>query len=204
MKCVSCGNDFVANRSYQRCCSRRCGRLNRYAKNPQKYRDKCKRLRLANPELYRERSRAHDVRRKDKRSAELYVERRTYPWLTLFRSAKTRAKALGIPFSITKEMLRELWTGQCELTGVEFKIGNGRGGSTIYSPNLDKIIPSLGYVPGNVRFILKAVNFFKQDGTDEQMYEIAEALLKKRNSPSPAVTINTSARLARLLIGSHS
>jgi hypothetical protein len=187
--CATCGSPFEMNRSYHRFCSKACGRQGRYAANPDKYREKNRRLRLKNIEVYREKNRRRDLARKDRRSAELYKNRRLYPWIPLFRSAKARAAASGLPFSLTKEWLKNRWTGRCELTGIEFVIGEGIGGSTIYSPTIDKIIPALGYAPTNCRIVLKAVNLLKLNGTDEQMYAIAEALLANKGNMSPSPTV---------------
>lgn len=51
-----------------------------------------------------------------------------------------------------------------------------------FSPSIDRIVPALGYTPENCRFILWAVNAFKHDGTDDDMYRVAEALIAARKS----------------------
>lgn len=40
------------------------------------------------------------------------------------------------------------------------------------SPSLDKIIPSLGYVPGNVRIISARANLLKNDATVDELRAI--------------------------------
>jgi hypothetical protein len=45
---------------------------------------------------------------------------------------------------------------------------------------MDRIFHKGGYTKNNVRFILNQINVFRQDHTDEQMYMLAEALLKYR------------------------
>lgn len=50
--------------------------------------------------------------------------------------------------------------------------------------SIDRIDRSQGYVEGNARFILSCLNGFKHDGTDEQMYAIAEALINNRKVTS--------------------
>lgn len=76
------------------------------------------------------------------------------------------------------EWAEKRWTGKCEITGLPFILSTQRN-PYLFSPSLDKIVPSLGYVPDNCRFILHAVNALKGAGTDEQMLEIAKAIVEK-------------------------
>jgi len=50
----------------------------------------------------------------------------------------------------------------------------------MYSPSIDRIDNSKAYTPDNCRFVLNCVNSFKHDGTDADIYRIAEALLLNR------------------------
>ena len=101
------------------------------------------------------------------------------PWYTALNGARLRALKNNRPFDLTDEWARERWTGRCELTGVEFR----RGTSThkFWSASIDKIVPSLGYVQGNSRFVLNSVNTFKNNETDADMYFVAEALLAAKS-----------------------
>lgn len=47
----------------------------------------------------------------------------------------------------------------------------------MFSPSIDRIVPDRGYVPGNIRFVLHAVNSMKNDGTDADMVMIARAIV---------------------------
>lgn len=89
-------------------------------------------------------------------------------------AAKQRSKVKGIPFDLTFEWAKTRWTGFCELTGLPFSDAG------IFLASLDRKIPANGYVQSNCRFILFDINVFKNDGTDEAMYFVAEALLKHR------------------------
>lgn len=102
------------------------------------------------------------------------------------RNAAKNASKKKVPFAITTAFLRGLYEAQgcvCALSGLPFKRGNGNG-PTIFSPSLDRIIPSLGYVPGNVRFILHGINALKSTGTDSDIRMIvcvlANAFTAKR------------------------
>ncbi len=93
----------------------------------------------------------------------------------LVRGAKARAAKKRLPFDLTIQWARTIYTGRCSLTGLEFKIYTGSQGS--FSPSLDRIDPALGYTQRNCRFILAALNLMKLNGRDEEMLLIARALV---------------------------
>jgi len=98
------------------------------------------------------------------------------------KTAEERARRKGVPFSLTAEWAISRYTGACELTGIPFVIGQRGSGPKPYSPSIDRIVPSLGYTPGNCRFILWAVNALKHIGTDADMLFIARALVEKHGA----------------------
>lgn len=73
---------------------------------------------------------------------------------TMLNSARKRAKALGLPFSISIEDIRI--PDLCPITGVKLWSG-GRG----TSGSLDRIVPELGYVKNNIGVISLAANQLK-------------------------------------------
>lgn len=70
--------------------------------------------------------------------------------------------------------------GRCALTGVVMTRLAGRILPT--SMSLDRIDPKGSYTPGNVRIICHGINAFKGVGDDEEMFGLAEALLRQ-NKP---------------------
>lgn len=94
------------------------------------------------------------------------------------RNAEKNAAARGVSFSLTTKYLNDLYHSQgcvCALSKLRFKRGSGNGPS-MFSPSLDRIIPALGYVPGNVRFLLHGVNALKSTGTDDDVRTLIAAL----------------------------
>ena len=62
------------------------------------------------------------------------------------------------------------------------------GSATDNSPSLDRVIPSLGYVPENVIVVCNACNRRKNDATPKELYVIADffyALIKERGLTEP-------------------
>lgn len=95
------------------------------------------------------------------------------PKLRMFTLAKHRAKRDGIPFDLTMEDF-EIPT-HCPVFG--FPLVHGRGGmgrNRPDSPTLDKIIPALGYIKGNVAVISNKANRMKNDGTSADLRIIAD------------------------------
>jgi hypothetical protein len=92
------------------------------------------------------------------------------PELLLYKSAKQRSKKEGAPFSITLPDIKAVWPkdNRCPIFGVELK---GQEIPSLDSPSLDRVIPSLGYVQGNIAVISYAANRMKQDVTDPEIFD---------------------------------
>ena len=90
------------------------------------------------------------------------------------RSATQRAKEYNIPYNIHSEDI--ILVKMCPLLNVPLKYGNNV--PTDFSPSLDKIIPSLGYIKGNVQVISLLANQMKSSANDEQLITFAKNILK--------------------------
>lgn len=95
--------------------------------------------------------------------------------LNTLRTAKKRAKKEEIPFNLLPEDI-EL-PDVCPVLGIPLEINNK--GMSNNSPTLDKIVPSLGYVKGNVRVISWLANRIKGDQTDPTIFEKVAAYLRE-------------------------
>ena len=100
------------------------------------------------------------------RSARPHVQPRT-----LLFNARRRASKLGIPFSINLDDVTI--PKVCPVFGVALSRNKVRGQHP-WSPTLDRIVPALGYVPGNVRVISWKANRLKSDATPDELYLVAE------------------------------
>lgn len=87
--------------------------------------------------------------------------------------AKNRAKTKNVPFDIDEHYLVSLWdnmSGRCSLTGQLFDLTNWgtKGQVNPRAPSIDRIIPKLGYIKGNIRLITYHMNVALSDfGEDE-------------------------------------
>lgn len=93
---------------------------------------------------------------------------------TVFSEAKRRAKDNGLPFTIERHKIET--PDVCEVLGAPLIYGQDV--SERNRPSLDKIIPSLGYVPGNVRTISARANRLKNDANLDEMIKIAEYVVR--------------------------
>lgn len=89
---------------------------------------------------------------------------------SLFQLARQRAKRKGLPFAITVADI--IVPEFCPVLGVKLEIGTGC--MQRCSPTLDRVIPELGYVPGNVAVISLRANTMKQDATAAELRVLAD------------------------------
>lgn len=87
-------------------------------------------------------------------------------------SAKKRAVALGVPSDIDPIYIESICFDTCPVLGFELKYGGG--GKTKNSASVDRIIPALGYVKGNVMVMSLLANLMKNDATPEELLLFAD------------------------------
>jgi hypothetical protein len=95
---------------------------------------------------------------------------------TIWNNANRRAKDTDVPFTITPQDVVEIGIPEvCPVLGIPLEIpsGDGFGQRTEHSPSLDKFIPSLGYIKGNIHIISWRANRLKNNGTPEDWIKIA-------------------------------
>jgi hypothetical protein len=112
------------------------------------------------------------------------------------RSARTRARQKGVPFALTIDHLIALVRKndyRCEITGIEFFAKHTSAGRVNpYTPSIDRIEPKLGYVEGNVRVVIYAVNAMILDWGEPLFIRVANSYRywsrtkNKRKGPSPS------------------
>jgi hypothetical protein len=124
-----------------------------------------------------DRRRRYNENYEERRNKRYHQTRAWLPWLNSLNNSRARAKKRGISFTLTKEWALARWTGRCEVTGIEFVLSDARN-PYLFSPSIDRIIPSLGYTESNSRFVIHAVNALKGAGTDDDMVLIAAAIVR--------------------------
>jgi len=143
--CQNCGKQFTGRRKNAKWCSDVCGNRKRnrafYNKSPERTRANFKRSRITHREA-----------------------------LMLSR-CKYRAHQRGIPFDLTKNDI--VIPKICPVLGIELRQlsmeDKPKKGYHTNAPSLDRIIPELGYVKGNVRVISARANLLKNDATISEL-----------------------------------
>lgn len=88
----------------------------------------------------------------------------------LIRGAKRRAKAKGIPCSISiKDIVIPEY---CPILGLKLKASDGCMSDD--SPTLDRIRPELGYISGNVQVVSFLANRMKSNANEEQLRKFSK------------------------------
>jgi hypothetical protein len=93
------------------------------------------------------------------------------------RACKARAKYKGLPFDLTEEYLREVWTGVCPVFNTPLDIQALKNSPK--HAELDRIIPELGYVKGNVVWLSQRANRLKHDAKLEELERLVGWLKSK-------------------------
>jgi len=85
----------------------------------------------------------------------------------------------NIPFNLDMDYVLSIVTECCPVFGTRFE-WEREGAINDRTPSMDKIVPELGYVKGNIVFISKLANSIKQDATEKELYAVADWLHDKR------------------------
>jgi len=90
-------------------------------------------------------------------------------------AAKKRAKTKNLPFDLKHEdiLIPEI----CPVLGISLAISEGKCSAS--SPSLDRLIPELGYVKGNVRVISHKANTIKSNATVSELELVASYLRRE-------------------------
>lgn len=185
-KCSDCSAEIPAARKLNYCTA--CSTIRKRAwraKNAEHDRASARKWRSQNPtkvSTYRERSREQRNANSIKWNAEhrdIVNHRGRKRRLGdlpkhMWKAAKARATAKNIPFDITVEDIG-LVPDVCPILGIELKAGT----KSINSPSLDRLVPSLGYVKGNIWIISSLANSIKASKTLEELKQNYESLHKR-------------------------
>ena len=95
--------------------------------------------------------------------------------------ARERAKEKNLLIDLDLDYLCLIATDHCPVFGTLFDWGQkGNKKRSEAGPSLDRIIPDLGYVKGNVVFVSNIANKIKQNVTEKELYAVADWLHDKR------------------------
>lgn len=87
----------------------------------------------------------------------------------IFDKRKRLAKLRGIPFTIEFDEVFKLAGDKCPVFNTPLSWCELGGKPKANTPSLDKMIPELGYVPGNVFWVSYRANSIKTNATMEEI-----------------------------------
>lgn len=96
--------------------------------------------------------------------------------------SKSRAKKFGIKFDLNEDDVKALYPidGLCPILRIPLDYGFNHND---FSPTMDRLIPSVGYVMGNVSIISQKANRMKNDCFDPAIFRrLADWLEEKLNN----------------------
>lgn len=105
-------------------------------------------------------------------------------FLRQFHHRRQVAQKAGIPFLITFDELEK--PEFCPVLGVKLNYGcsptkDGKQTRDANKASIDKVVPELGYIPGNVFVISWKANKLKSDMTIEQLENILDYMKRNKN-----------------------
>lgn len=106
----------------------------------------------------------------------------------MMKSAQARALRDSVPFDLSIDTFPVI-PERCPVLGVRIQ-PNSRSGPQPSSPTLDRIIPSKGYVLGNVRIISHKANTIKNNGSLAEVAAVADYIRTSTFQPSPLAAID--------------
>ena len=108
-----------------------------------------------------------------------------------YSNARSRARSENLPFDLTYEYLLSIATDECPIFKTPFTWGGsklGKGKTRLDTPQLDRIVPELGYVIGNVAFLSRKANKMKDNGTMQEHYAIADWIWEHTHAKEKSIT----------------
>lgn len=104
-------------------------------------------------------------------------EENLFNWIHKLK--KSECKSKGFEYNLDPEFLKSIWTGICPIYNVPLRIKD-KSHPNQYA--LDRIIPSKGYVKGNVCFISSRANRIKYDADEDELEIISKWLRSVKES----------------------
>lgn len=95
----------------------------------------------------------------------------------MMNGAKHRSLIYDIPFNIDAEDI--VLNKECPILKIPLTYGNNS--ATKSSPSLDRIIPELGYVKGNIQVISMLANTMKSNATKDELLTFSNSMLEIYN-----------------------
>lgn len=154
------------------------------------YRPRCKRCEhayrkaytAAHPKTIAAAKKRYLQRHPDRNRQQQKDWRARHPEGDLLNKARSRARRGGFPCTITRADI--VIPKVCPILGIPLRAHYGEGKRGFDdSPTLDRLVPLLGYVPGNVTVISGRANRIKNDATLQELERIVNWFKRQPGVP---------------------
>lgn len=98
------------------------------------------------------------------------------PFVLRCYAIKAKCNQFDLPFDLTPDYLKSIWTGFCAISGQEIYLQADR--SDPFHAELDRTFPHRGYIKGNVVWASRKFNGLKRDATLEDFRCLIKYLAK--------------------------
>jgi hypothetical protein len=139
-----------------------------------KHKEEIKARKHANRAKHAENERARRLKNVEKTRTADKARKTSNRLKYLLNSARRRAKRSGLEFSITEADFPPIGT-HCPVLGIEYNQSASHN-TKDFSPSLDRLDNSKGYIVGNVQIISWRANRLKSNGTIEELEKIVKHL----------------------------
>ena len=91
----------------------------------------------------------------------------------LLTGARKRARQFNLPYNLKVKDVREIITTHCPIFGFKFEINKQNiKNNWKTSPSLDRVVPSKGYIKGNIIIVSMLANSIKSCATPTQILKV--------------------------------
>ena len=104
-----------------------------------------------------------------------HISKKNHPKTHMLQWARRRAKVYNLPYNVTPNDFEI--PVNCPVLGIKLQAGVGKFHDA--SPSLERIVPELGYVKGNIHIISYKANRMKNNATLEELEKLVAWLKSK-------------------------
>ena len=154
-----------------------------YQENKEKLKEYKKKYYQENKEKAKEDRKKYYQENKEKineRNTEYYKNNRDENKVVYMnRTVRARAKKKNLPYDIDEDYLKSIWPedNKCPALGLEFsRTGEGLKSTSL---SLDRLVPELGYVKGNLAIVSMLANQIMSNATPDQVIAVGNFFKNK-------------------------
>lgn len=102
-----------------------------------------------------------------------YNYKKNNPFLARHTKMKASCKQRNIPYNLDEEYLEQIWTEYCPISGIKLEWPtSSENRSSENVAELDRFIPELGYIKGNVSWVSRRMNNLKSNASVDELEKI--------------------------------